>query len=103
MQKFKSNWLTMIKDTGEMGKKLLEFYESAEKKTALDEKTFQLVYITHLATAGILPGVRKHTQLAKAAGASREEIQSVFTAGFPVGAARLSEAYVVAMEAYDCD
>lgn len=88
MEKLKSDWLTMIKDTGEMGQQLLEFYENTEKKTAFDEKTFQLVYITHLATAGIIPGVRKHTKLAKDAGASREEIQSIFTAGFPVGAAR---------------
>ena len=91
----------MIEDTGELGQELLGFYQKTERQTALDEKTHQLVYLAYLASAGITKGVTKHTKQAKAAGATREEIQSVFTCGWAVGAARLSESYRVAMAAYD--
>lgn len=101
MEKPKSDWLYMIKDTGDLGKGLLNFYEMTEKQTALDAKTHQLIYLAYLASAGITSGTKKHTKLAKAAGATREEIQSVYTCGWAVGAARLSECYRVAMDSYD--
>lgn len=97
----KSNWLAMTGDTGELGQALKALYRDSEQKTAFDVKTFQLVYIAHLASAGILQGVRKHVKNAKAAGATREEIQSIFTTGFAVSGARLADAYVAAMESYD--
>ena len=101
MGKNESDWLFMIKDTGELGQELHNFYMKTEKQTALDAKTHQLVYIAYLASAGIKKGIAKHTKQAKNAGASREEIQSVFTCGWAVGAARLSECYRIAMTAYD--
>ena len=101
MAKNESDWLYMIGDTGELGQELLDFYTKTEKQTAFDEKTHQLVYLAYLASAGIIKGVFKHTKMAKAAGATREEIQSVFTCGWAVGAARLSECYRVAMNSYD--
>ena len=97
----KSNWLTMTGETGEPGQALKALYREAEQKTAFDPKTFQFVYIAYLASAGIIQGVRKHVKNAKEAGATREEIQSIFTAGFAVGGARLSDAYAAAMESYD--
>ena len=103
MAKVESDWLFMIKDTGELGQELMHFYEKTEKQTALDAKTHQLVYLAYLASAGITKGVTKHTRQAKSAGATREEIQSVFTCGWAVGAARLSECYRAAMLAYDED
>ena len=101
MKPNESDWLYMIKDTGELGQELFNFYHKTEKQTALDAKTHQLVYIAYLASAGIVKGVAKHTKQAKSAGATREEIQSVFTCGWAVGAARLSECYHAAMTAYD--
>ena len=96
-----SDWLYMIQDTGELGKDLREFYDKTETKTALDEKTHQLVYLAYLAAAGIEKGVTRHTNMAKQAGATREEIQSVFTCGWAVHAAGLAACYRIAMEAYD--
>jgi len=96
-----SDWLFMIQDTGELGQELAAFYQKTETQTALDEKTHQLVYIAYLASAGIVKGITKHTKQAKKAGATRAEIQSVFTCGWAVGAARLSECYRAAMKAYD--
>jgi alkylhydroperoxidase/carboxymuconolactone decarboxylase family protein YurZ len=98
-----SDWLFMIEDTGYLGKELHDFYLKTEKNTALDEKTHQLVYLAYLASAGIVKGIRKHTNSAKNAGATREEIQSVFTCGWAIGAARLAESYRAAMTAYDED
>ena len=103
MAKTESDWLYMIGDTGELGKELLNFYQSTEKNTALDEKTHQFLYLAYLASAGITKGITKHTKQAKKAGATRQEIQSVFTCGWAIGAARLSEAYHIAMSAYDED
>ena len=99
----KSNWLIMTRDTGDLGQGLQALYRDAEQKTAFDAKTFQFVYIAYLASAGIIQGVRKHVKNAKEAGATREEIQSIFTAGFAVGGARLSDSYAAAMESYDED
>ena len=96
-----SDWLFMIQDTGELGQELASFYQKTESQTALDAKTHQLVYLAYLASAGIVKGIRKHTKQAKAAGATRAEIQSVFTCGWAVGAARLAESYKAAMAAYD--
>ena len=101
MAKSESDWLFMIEDTGELGKELRDFYQKTEEHTALDAKTHQLVYLAYLASAGITKGVTKHTKQAKSAGATRQEIQSVFTCGWAVGAARLSECYRIAMLAYD--
>jgi len=98
-----SDWLYMINDTGELGEELHNFYQKTEEQTALDEKTFQFVYLAYLASAGITKGIAKHTRMAKNAGATRLEIQSVFTCGWAVGAARLSECYRAAMTAYDED
>ena len=103
MAKTESDWLYMINDTGELGQELRSFYDKTEKQTALDAKTHQLVYLAYLASAGITKGITKHTKQAKSAGATRQEIQSVFTCGWAVGAARLSECYRVAMAAYDED
>lgn len=101
MDKTASDWLYMIRDTGELGRELSEFYAKTEHQTALDEKTHQLVYLAYLASAGITKGVVKHTKQAKSAGATRAEIQSVFTCGWAVRAACLAECYRAAMEAYD--
>ncbi|MCL1803447.1 MAG: carboxymuconolactone decarboxylase family protein [Eubacteriaceae bacterium] len=100
-QKPASDWLYMIEDTGELGEDLREFYQKTESKSALDKKTHQLVYIAYLAASGITKGVAKHTKEAKSHGATREEIQSVFTCGWAVRAACLSECYRIAMQAYD--
>ena len=101
MKQQESDWLFMIGDTGEMGQELRNFYDKTEQQTALDKKTHQLVYLAYLASAGIAKGVARHTKTAKNAGATRQEVQSVFTCGWSVGAARLSECYRVAMQAYD--
>ena len=96
-----SDWLFMIEDTGELGQGLRDFYQKTVEQSALDAKTHQLVYLAYLSAASITKGVAKHTKEAKHAGATRPEIQSVFTCGWAVGAARLSECYRIALEAFD--
>jgi alkylhydroperoxidase/carboxymuconolactone decarboxylase family protein YurZ len=91
----------MVKDGGEVGKAYLDSYFAAEQKTALDAKTFQLVYLAYLAADGVVEGIRKHAGDAKKLGVTREEMQSTILAGLPVCGAKLQDAYAAAMAVFD--
>ena len=91
----------MVQDGGEVGKAYFDFYNISAGKSALDPKTYQLVYLAYLAADGVIEGVRRHTMEAKEAGATREEIKSTILAGLPVSGAKLQDAYVAAMETFD--
>ena len=96
----KSNYTTMVQDT-EVGKRFHEVYLHCMETSVLEPKVFQLVFIAYLASSGSVSGVRKHTKDAKKFGASREEVQAVFQAGFTVAGTILADSYIAAMESYD--
>jgi len=101
MDPVKSKYMYMVKDGGEAGAAYFDLFNLIAEKTALDPKTFQLVYLAYLAADGVTEGVRQHVMEAKEAGATREEIQSVILTGLPVSGAKLQDSYVAALETYD--
>ena len=94
----KPKFLQMVQNGGEIGKAYYDFYSISASKGALDEKTYQLVYLAYLAADGITEGIRRHTAEAKEAGASDDEIKSVILAGLPVSGAKLQDSYAAVTE-----
>jgi alkylhydroperoxidase/carboxymuconolactone decarboxylase family protein YurZ len=101
MQQAKAKFIQMMQDGGEIGKSYFDFYNLSAKKSALDEKTYQLVYLAYLAADGVIEGICRHVMEAKEAGATREEIKSAILVGLPVSGAKLQDAFVAAMETFD--
>ena len=69
--------------------------------SALDPKTHSLAYLSVLAVLGRINGIPFHVQMAKKAGASREEVISAILVGLPPAGHVVTEALPAAIEAYD--
>ena len=71
--------------------------------SALDDKTRELAYLAVLAAQGLESGVPFHTQSAKGAGASREEVISAVLLGLPAAGNVVTQALPAAVAAYDAE
>ena len=69
--------------------------------SALDKKTEALAYLAVLAALRLESGVPFHTQMAKQAGASREEVISAILIGLPAAGNAVTQALPAALAAYD--
>jgi AhpD family alkylhydroperoxidase len=69
--------------------------------SALDKKTEELAYLAVLAALRLESGVPFHTQSAKQAGASREEVISAILIGLPAVGNGVTQSLPVALAAYD--
>jgi alkylhydroperoxidase/carboxymuconolactone decarboxylase family protein YurZ len=68
---------------------------------ALDRKTEELAYLAVLAAQRLTSGVPFHVGLAKAAGATRNEVISAVLVGLPAVGNAVIEALPIALAAYD--
>lgn len=75
--------------------------QGLEKAGALDKKTGELVYLAVLAAMRLESGLPFHVHMAKAAGASREEIISAILIGLPAAGNVVVQALPMALAAYD--
>jgi alkylhydroperoxidase/carboxymuconolactone decarboxylase family protein YurZ len=73
------------------------------KASALDPKTHQLAYLAVLAALRYDSGIPFHVQMAKQAGASREEIISAVLVGLPSAGHGVTQVLPAALAAYDGD
>jgi AhpD family alkylhydroperoxidase len=71
--------------------------------SALDGKTEELAYLAVLAALGMASGVPFHAKLAKAAGATREEVISAVLLGLPAAGLGVTQALPAALTAYDTE
>jgi len=69
--------------------------------SALDAKTSALAYLAVLAALHMESGIPFHVQLAKAAGASRDEVISAVLLGLPAAGHSVTQVLPVAIVAYD--
>ena len=69
--------------------------------SALDAKTSALAYLAVLAALRMESGIPFHVQLAKAAGASRDEVISAVLLGLPAASHSVTQVLPVAIVAYD--
>ena len=80
---------------------------SLHDATALDTKTEELAYLAVLAAlrpeSDVPSNVPVHVQLAKKAGASREEVISAVLVGLPVAGQGVTQVLPTAIAAYDAE
>lgn len=69
--------------------------------SALDKKTAELAYIAVLAAMRMESGIPFHVKIAKAAGASREEVISAVLVGLPAAGHGVTQSLPPAIEAFD--
>jgi alkylhydroperoxidase/carboxymuconolactone decarboxylase family protein YurZ len=69
--------------------------------SALDKKTAHLAYLAVLAALRLESGVPFHVKLAKAAGASRDEVISSLLVGLPAAGNVVTQVLPAALQAYD--
>ncbi len=72
-----------------------------DEASALDKKTEELAHLAVLAALRLESGVPLHVQLAKAAGASREEVISAVLVGLPVAGQGVTQVLPTAIATYD--
>ena len=75
--------------------------QDLDSASALDKKTGHLAYLAVLAAMRLESGVPFHTQLAKQAGASREEVISAILVGLPAAGNGVTQSLPAALAAYD--
>lgn len=71
--------------------------------SGLDAKTSALAYLAVLAALRMESGVPFHVQVAKKAGASRDEVISAILLGLPAAGHSVTQALPAALAAYDAE
>ncbi|MDF2921408.1 MAG: carboxymuconolactone decarboxylase family protein [Paenibacillaceae bacterium] len=79
----------------------METVHSLEQDSALDKKTKELAYLAVLAATRLDSGLPFHVKMAKASGATREEVISSILAGLPAVGNVVIQSLPAALEAYD--
>ena len=74
---------------------------SLDEASALDKKTEELAHLAVLAALRLESGVPLHVQLAKEAGASRDEVISAVLVGLPVAGQGVTQVLPMAIATYD--
>jgi alkylhydroperoxidase/carboxymuconolactone decarboxylase family protein YurZ len=90
-----------LTDAPDHAKAWMGAVQGLDKASVLDEKTEELAYLAVLASQRLVSGIPFHVGMAKAAGASREEVISAVLIGLPAVGNTVIEALPVALEAYD--
>jgi alkylhydroperoxidase/carboxymuconolactone decarboxylase family protein YurZ len=71
--------------------------------SALDAKTSALAYLSVLAVLRLESGIPFHVQMAKKAGASRDEVISAVLLGLPAAGHSVTQVLPTAVAAYDAE
>lgn len=95
-------FLTFQKEAPAHNKVWMESVQGLDKASALDKKTEELAYLAVMAALRLESGIPFHVQMAKQAGATREEIISAVLIGLPAAGNCIVQCLPIALEAYDC-
>jgi alkylhydroperoxidase/carboxymuconolactone decarboxylase family protein YurZ len=88
-------------ETPEYQKIWMEAVQKLDTVSKLDKKTEELAYLAVLSAARLESGVPFHTKMAKAHGATREEVISAILVGLPAVGNCVVSALPIALSAYD--
>lgn len=75
--------------------------QALDEASALDKKTEELAYLAVLAALRMESGIPFHVQMAKQAGASRDEVISAILVGLPAAGHGVTQVLPAALAAYD--
>lgn len=92
---------TFAKEAPEVHKAWMETIQKLDAASALDKKTEELAYIAVMAAVKLESGLPFHVQMAKAHGATREEIISSVLTGLPAVGNTVIHSLPIALSAYD--
>ncbi|MHB8628534.1 MAG: carboxymuconolactone decarboxylase family protein [Aggregatilineales bacterium] len=81
----------------------MQAVRALDNASVLDKKTEELVHISLLAALRLESGLPFHVQLARQAGASRDEVISAILVGLPVVGQVVTQAIPIALAAYNAD
>ena len=92
----------MGEETPTISKAFFDLVGAIQKDAGLDEKTFQLIYMGIKAANGEVDSVAAHAGMAKAAGATREEVRgAVLVTLMSNGVTGVASCLAAALNAYD--
>lgn len=89
------------KEAPEHHRAWMEAVQKIDKASALDKKTEELAYLAVLAALRLESGIPFHVMMAKAAGATRNEVISAVLVGLPAAGNAVVQVLPAALEAYD--
>lgn len=92
---------TFLAETPAHGRAWMGAVDGLGAASALDPRTRHLAYLAVLAAMRLTDGLPFHVGLAKAAGASRDEVASAILVGLPAAGNAVVQALPVALAAYD--
>jgi AhpD family alkylhydroperoxidase len=92
---------TFMTVAASQAKAWMAMVQGLAEASALDRKTEELAYLAVLAALRMESGVPFHVQLAKQAGASREEVMSAILVGLPAAGHGVTQVLPGALAAYD--
>jgi 4-carboxymuconolactone decarboxylase len=75
--------------------------QGLDEASALDKKTEELAYLAVLAAVGLESGIPFHVQMAKAAGATRDEVIGAVLIGLPAAGQVVIRSLPAALRAFD--
>lgn len=81
----------------------MQAVQALDNASALDKKTEELSYLAVLAALRLESGIPLHVQLAKKAGATREEVISALLVGLPVAGQTITQVLPAALKAFDAE
>ncbi len=90
-----------MSEASEHAKAWLGAVRGLDAASALDKKTVELAYLAVLAALCLESGIPLHVQLAKEAGATREEVISAVLVGLPAAGQGVTQVLPTAIAAYD--
>jgi alkylhydroperoxidase/carboxymuconolactone decarboxylase family protein YurZ len=92
---------TFMQEAPQQAQAWMTVVEGLAKASALDKKTEELAYLAVLAALRMESGVPFHVQMARAAGASRDEVISAILVGLPAAGHGVTQVLPAAIAAYD--
>ena len=92
---------TFQEEASEVHKAWMETIQKLDAASALDKKTEELAYIAVMAAVKLDSGIPFHVQMAKAHGATREEIISSVLVGLPAVGNTVIHSLPIALKAFD--
>ncbi|MDR0887704.1 MAG: carboxymuconolactone decarboxylase family protein [Candidatus Methanoplasma sp.] len=101
--KVSSAFETFAKEAPEHQAAWMEAVQKLDKASALDKKTEELAYLAVLAVMRLESGLPFHVKMAKANGATREEIISSILVGLPAAGNCVIQSLPIALEAFDSE
>lgn len=95
------SFMAFSKEASQHNKAWMEAVQKLDEASALDKKTEELSYLAVLAAMRLVDGIPFHVQMAKKAGATREEVISAILIGLPAAGNGVTNSLPSALEAYD--